>query len=122
MKSLFFVFNFVLAWHKFPCFCLIFFILHHFVCFYSEEEIKYVLWERISGLTNYCFFFCSWFTQKMAYVRNVLNIVEWICYVAALVFVIPPCDCKLGGKLEVGAVALFFGWMNLILYFRRYFI
>lgn len=59
------------------------------------------------------------FRKRMAYVLNVLNIVEWICYVAALVFVIPPCDCKLGGKLEVGAVALFFGWMNLILYFRR---
>ncbi|XP_068726083.1 transient receptor potential cation channel subfamily A member 1-like [Montipora capricornis] len=57
--------------------------------------------------------------KRMAYVRNFLNIFEWICYIAAIVFVIPPCDCKLGSKLQAGAVALFFGWMNLILYFRR---
>lgn len=57
--------------------------------------------------------------KRMAYLRNVLNYGEWICYIAALIFVLPTCDCKLGRKLEVGAVALFFGWLNLILYFRR---
>ncbi|CAH3028136.1 unnamed protein product, partial [Porites evermanni] len=57
--------------------------------------------------------------KRMAYVLSFLNLVEWICYVATFVFVLPPCDCKKGYKLQVGAVALFFGWMNLILYFRR---
>jgi len=57
--------------------------------------------------------------KRLAYLRNLLNFGEWICYIAAIIFVLPPCDCKLGHKLEVGAVALFFGWMNLILYFRR---
>ena len=50
---------------------------------------------------------------------NILNYVEWLCYIASIVYVMPPCDCKYGYKREVGAVAMFFGWMNLILYFRR---
>lgn len=55
----------------------------------------------------------------MAYALNFLNYVEWLCYIASLVYVIPICDCKKGYKTEVGAIAVFFGWMNLILYFRR---
>jgi len=57
--------------------------------------------------------------KRMAYVLIFLNYVEWLCYIASFVYVIPICDCKKGYKTEVGAIALFFGWMNLILYFRR---
>ena len=55
----------------------------------------------------------------MAYLLNIVNFAEWVCYIAAIVFVLPSCDCKTGYKLEVGAIAVFFGWLNLILYFRR---
>ncbi|KAL9951427.1 hypothetical protein ACROYT_G044086 [Oculina patagonica] len=54
-----------------------------------------------------------------AYILNIVNYVEWLCYIATIVYVMPTCDCKKGYKQEVGAVAMFFGWMNLILYFRR---
>lgn len=57
--------------------------------------------------------------KRVAYLKNFLNYVEWLCYVASIVYIFPTCDCKYGYKLEVGAVAIFFAWMNLILYFRR---
>lgn len=57
--------------------------------------------------------------QRVAYLKNFLNYVEWLCYVASIVYIFPTCDCKRGYKQEVGAVSVFFGWMNLILYFRR---
>ncbi|XP_073259061.1 transient receptor potential cation channel subfamily A member 1-like [Porites lutea] len=61
----------------------------------------------------------SLFRKRMAYLLNIVNFAEWVCYIAAIVFVVPSCDCKTGYKLEVGAIAVFFGWLNLILYFRR---
>lgn len=57
--------------------------------------------------------------KRVAYLKNFLNYVEWLCYVASIVYIFPTCDCKRGYKQEVGAVSVFFGWMNLILYFRR---
>lgn len=62
----------------------------------------------------------SFFLQRKAYVLNFVNYVEWLCYIASFVYVIPICDCKKGYKTEVGAISVFFGWMNLILYFRRW--
>jgi len=61
----------------------------------------------------------SLFHQRLAYLEDASNFLEWICYITSIIYVLPPCDCKAGFKNEVGAVALFFGWMNLILYFRR---
>ncbi|XP_022786608.1 transient receptor potential cation channel subfamily A member 1-like [Stylophora pistillata] len=61
----------------------------------------------------------SMFHTRLSYLEDVSNFLEWVCYIASILYVIPPCDCKAGFKREVGAVALFFGWMNLILYFRR---
>lgn len=31
----------------------------------------------------------------------------------------PPNDCKSGFQIQIGALSLFFGWMNLILYLRK---
>lgn len=61
----------------------------------------------------------SLYHKRLSYLEDVSNFLEWVCYIASILYVIPPCDCKAGFKREVGAVALFFGWMNLILYFRR---
>ena len=58
-------------------------------------------------------------SQRMTYIEDVSNYLEWVCYITAILYCIPPCDCRAGFKQEVGAIALFFGWMNLILYFRR---
>lgn len=61
----------------------------------------------------------SLFSQRMTYIEDVSNYLEWVCYITAILYCIPPCDCRAGFKQQVGAIALFFGWMNLILYFRR---
>ena len=57
--------------------------------------------------------------QKMNYLLSFTNYLDWAGYVMALFYIIPPCDCKLGYKQELGALALFFGWLNLILFLRR---
>ncbi|KAJ7328195.1 Transient receptor putative cation channel sub A member 1 [Desmophyllum pertusum] len=57
--------------------------------------------------------------QRMRYLSSLSNYLEWAGYGFALFYIIPPCDCKLGFRQEVGALALFFAWMNLILYLRR---
>ena len=55
----------------------------------------------------------------MNYLLSFTNYLDWAGYVMALFYIIPPCDCKLGYKQELGALALFFGWLNLILFLRR---
>ncbi|XP_068728378.1 transient receptor potential cation channel subfamily A member 1-like [Montipora capricornis] len=57
--------------------------------------------------------------KKVRYFLELTNTLEWIGYISALIYVLPNCDCKLGMKQETGAIALFFGWMNLILFLRR---
>lgn len=58
--------------------------------------------------------------QRMKYLRSLSNYFEWVGYGFALFYIVPPCDCKLGFRQEIGAMALFFGWMNLILFLRRF--
>ena len=55
----------------------------------------------------------------MKYLRSLSNYLDWAGFGMALFYILPPCDCKLGFKPELGALALFFGWMNLILFLRR---
>lgn len=101
------------------------FIRHHFEDRFSSSPVSgftflcHLMQNELYLILKYVAILLFVFLQRMAYLRNVLNYGEWICYIAALIFVLPTCDCKLGQKLEVGAVALFFGWLNLILYFRR---
>ena len=46
--------------------------------------------------------------QKKRYLVFFSHYLEWIAYVSALAYIFPACDCKLGYKQEVGAIALFF--------------
>lgn len=57
--------------------------------------------------------------KKINYLFEWTNTLEWAGYIASLIYVFPNCDCKLGVKHQTGAIALFFGWMNLILFLRR---
>ncbi|KAJ7328231.1 Transient receptor putative cation channel sub A member 1 [Desmophyllum pertusum] len=49
----------------------------------------------------------SLFSQRLSYLEDISNFLEWICYISAIVYVLPPCDCKAGYKREVGAITLF---------------
>ncbi|KAJ7373027.1 Transient receptor putative cation channel sub A member 1 [Desmophyllum pertusum] len=57
--------------------------------------------------------------QRMRYLTSFTNYLELVGYCFALFYIIPPCDCKLGFKQEVGALTLFFAWVNLVLFLRR---
>ncbi|KAL9951616.1 hypothetical protein ACROYT_G044315 [Oculina patagonica] len=59
-------------------------------------------------------------TQGKKYLRSLSNYLDWAGFGMALFYILPPCDCKLGFKQEIGALALFFAWMNLILFLRRF--
>jgi hypothetical protein len=41
-----------------------------------------------------------------------------VAYITAIVSVIPTCECKWGYQKQAAAVALFFGWINLIMYLQ----
>ncbi|KAL9951394.1 hypothetical protein ACROYT_G044048 [Oculina patagonica] len=58
--------------------------------------------------------------QRLKYFLSFTNCLDWAGFVMALFYILPPCDCKLGLKQEVGSLALFFGWVNLILFLRRF--
>ena len=58
-------------------------------------------------------------SQKIKYFFELTNTLEWVGYISSLIYVLPNCDCKLGIKHQAGATALFFGWINLILFLRR---
>ncbi|XP_050696672.1 transient receptor potential cation channel subfamily A member 1 homolog [Eriocheir sinensis] len=48
------------------------------------------------------------------------NLVEWACYVCAVIFVQDLSDCpvKEGWQWQIGAMAVFLAWMNLLLFIR----
>ena len=74
--------------------------------------------RRANFSHNYSFLYIHRF-QKKRYLVFFSHYLEWIAYLSALAYILPACDCKLGYKKEVGAIALFFGWVNLILFLRR---
>ena len=74
--------------------------------------------RRANFRHNFSFLYIHRF-QKKRYLVFFSHYLEWIAYLSALAYILPACDCKLGYKTEVGAIALFFGWVNLIFFLRR---
>ncbi|CAH1255376.1 TRPA1 [Branchiostoma lanceolatum] len=64
--------------------------------------------------------------QKQKYFRDVTNLLEWCLYIATLVFIIPfltdACEREDIVRLQwqMGAVAVFLAWFNLMLYLQRF--
>ncbi|XP_078619964.1 transient receptor potential cation channel subfamily A member 1-like [Branchiostoma floridae x Branchiostoma japonicum] len=64
--------------------------------------------------------------QKQKYFRDVTNLLEWCLYVATLVFIVPfltdACEREDIVRLQwqMGAVAVFLAWFNLMLYLQRF--
>ena len=58
--------------------------------------------------------------QKKKYFTSLTNLIELASFTIGCIYILPSCDCKIGYKPEVAACALFLGWLNLILYLRRY--
>lgn len=89
-------------------------------CTFSDVPVQvlsyWVLTLAIGHLLKELF---SMFAKRLEYITDTSNYLEWVCYVTAVMYCLPPCDCRAGYNREVGAITLFFGWMNLILFFRR---
>ncbi|XP_070579675.1 transient receptor potential cation channel subfamily A member 1-like [Ptychodera flava] len=58
--------------------------------------------------------------QRVQYFTEVSNLFDWGLYVTSTVFVLPPTREPCTIQWEFGALAAFCGWMNLIMYFRRF--
>ncbi|XP_070579658.1 transient receptor potential cation channel subfamily A member 1-like [Ptychodera flava] len=56
---------------------------------------------------------------NMQYMMEISNYVDWGMYVSTFMFILPPAYQPCVMQWKAGAVAIFFAWMNLILYFRR---
>ncbi|XP_031548930.1 transient receptor potential cation channel subfamily A member 1-like [Actinia tenebrosa] len=59
------------------------------------------------------------YRQKLAWLTSPTNIIELVAYLAALISLLPTCECKWGIQKEAAATGLFFGWINLIMYLQR---
>lgn len=58
--------------------------------------------------------------QRLKYILDLTNYIELAIYACALIYVVPYNMCQYHYAPQVAAVSLFLGWLNLILYFRRY--
>lgn len=58
--------------------------------------------------------------HRLKYFLSITNCLELLVYVSSLVFAFPICACKPHYKAEAAALSLFFAWINLALYFRRF--
>ncbi|KAJ7373642.1 Transient receptor putative cation channel sub A member 1 [Desmophyllum pertusum] len=59
------------------------------------------------------------FRQRTHYFAFASNYFELTGYITAMLYILPSYDCKTGLQLQIGAVSMFFGWMNLTLYLRK---
>lgn len=89
-------------------------------CTFSSVPVQILsYWVLILAIAHLLKELLSIVAKRLEYLTDGSNYLEWVCYVTAVIYCIPPCDCRAGLKRQVGAITLFFGWMNLILYFRR---
>ncbi|CAH3180194.1 unnamed protein product [Porites evermanni] len=58
-------------------------------------------------------------SKRANYFFTSSNYFELAGYITTMLFILPSYDCKTGTQIQIGAVSMFFGWMNLILYLRK---
>jgi transient receptor potential cation channel subfamily A protein 1 len=73
-------------------------------------------------------------SERLRYFLHLTNIIEWTLYISTLVFMDPiqlfePSKRNVSGEeilecpgrvWEIGAIAIFFAWMNMVLFWRRF--
>nr|XP_058941683.1 transient receptor potential cation channel subfamily A member 1-like [Pocillopora verrucosa] len=57
--------------------------------------------------------------KRANYLVSGSNYIVLTGYIITMLYIFPPNDCKSGFQIQIGALSLFFGWMNLILYLRK---
>lgn len=54
-----------------------------------------------------------------SYLNQPSNYFELTGHISTMMYILSAYDCKTGWQLQVGAIAMFFGWMNVTLYLRK---
>ncbi|KAI8501666.1 Transient receptor putative cation channel sub A member 1 [Branchiostoma belcheri] len=112
----------------------------HNICQFKElSGFQWISHEQRHWLENICIVICLAFGafnvlkeivqmlhQRQKYFSDVTNLLEWCLYVATLVFIVPfltdACEREDIVRLQwqMGAVAVFLAWFNLMLYLQRF--
>uniref|UniRef100_H0X4C5 Transient receptor potential cation channel subfamily A member 1 n=1 Tax=Otolemur garnettii TaxID=30611 RepID=H0X4C5_OTOGA len=75
----------------------------------------------LSSLFGYCKEVVQIFQQKRNYLSDFNNIIEWIIYTTSIIFVLPLfIDIPAHVQWQCGAIAIYFYWMNFLLYLQRF--
>ena len=66
--------------------------------------------------------FCQFFRQRYHYFLKYENYIEVVAYISAVIFVShfgSNCWCPTNWQWQLGAIAVFLAWINLILFLKR---
>lgn len=75
----------------------------------------------LTSIFGYCKEVAQIFQQKKNYFMDYGNLVEWIIYTTSIVFVLPLfVSIPAYMQWQCGAIAIFFYWMNFLLYLQRF--
>ncbi|XP_052031891.1 transient receptor potential cation channel subfamily A member 1 [Apodemus sylvaticus] len=75
----------------------------------------------LSSIFGYCKEVVQIFQQKRNYFLDYNNALEWVIYTTSIVFVLPLfLDIPAYMQWQCGAIAIFFYWMNFLLYLQRF--
>ncbi|XP_032746529.1 transient receptor potential cation channel subfamily A member 1 isoform X1 [Rattus rattus] len=75
----------------------------------------------LSSIFGYCKEVVQIFQQKRNYFLDYNNALEWVIYTTSMIFVLPLfLDIPAYMQWQCGAIAIFFYWMNFLLYLQRF--
>ncbi|XP_033616459.1 transient receptor potential cation channel subfamily A member 1 isoform X3 [Fukomys damarensis] len=75
----------------------------------------------LSSIFGYCKEVVQIFQQKMNYFLDYNNALEWIIYTKSIIFVLPLfVNIPASVQWQCGAIAIFFYWMNFLMYLQRF--
>ena len=60
---------------------------------------------------------------KLSYFLDWVNYLEWVLFLSSIIFAfvfLSPCYCLPNWQWQVGAVAVFLSWIDLIIFFRKF--
>ncbi|XP_077019326.1 transient receptor potential cation channel subfamily A member 1 [Tamandua tetradactyla] len=81
----------------------------------------YMILVLLSSIFGYCKEVAQIFQQKGNYFGDLNNAAEWIIYTTSIIFVLPLfVGIPAYVQWQCGAIAVFFSWMNFLLYLQRF--
>lgn len=101
-----------------------------FLTFYiadNRQTVRATTFNLTGQYVIFCFSLFRIFTeilqiihQRGQYFTEVANLFEWAVFVLSLIFIFPISDSKEEYQWYCASYAIFFGWVNLVLFVRRF--